>query len=73
MTMREWITKLEGFLTLNDPEVLKNAGKVSADLAKEHAEKEFVEFRRQEDRVLESDFDRAVKILPLQPSDSEAP
>ena len=73
MTMRDWITKLEGFLTLNDREVLKNAGKVSADLAKEHAEKEFVEFRRQEDRVLESDFDQAVKILPLPPSDPEAP
>jgi hypothetical protein len=73
MTMQDWITKLEGFLTLNDREVLKNAGKVSADLAKEHAEKEFVEFRRQEDRVLESDFDEALKNLPPPPSDPNAP
>jgi hypothetical protein len=64
MTMQDWITKLEGFLTLNDREVLKNAGKVSADLAKEHAEEEFVAFRREKDRTLESDFDQAIKNLP---------
>jgi hypothetical protein len=64
MTMQDWITKLEGFLALNDREVLKNAGKVSADLAKEHAEEEFVAFRREKDRTLESDFDQAIKNLP---------
>jgi hypothetical protein len=64
MTMQDWITKLEGFLRLNDRDVLPNAGKVSAELAKAHAEQEFVEFRREEDRLLESDFDQAVKHLP---------
>ncbi|MDD2718001.1 MAG: virulence RhuM family protein [Candidatus Wallbacteria bacterium] len=64
MTMSDWITKLEGFLTLNDREILQNAGKVSAELAREHAEREFVEFRKTEDQNLESDFDRAVKQLP---------
>ena len=64
MTMADWITKLEGFLTLNDREILQNAGKVSAELARAHAERQFVEFRRVEDRNLESDFDRAVKQLP---------
>ena len=64
MTMQDWITKLEGFLTLNDREVLKNAGNVSADLAKEHAEEEFVAFRQEKDRTLESDFDQAIKNLP---------
>ncbi len=64
MTMQDWITKLEGFLTLNDREVLKNAGKVSADLAKERAEEEFVAFRQEKDRTLESDFDQAIKNLP---------
>ena len=67
MSMRDWITKLEGFLTLNDREVLQNAGKVSAELARGHAEREFIEFRRQEDRLLESDFDQAVKHLPPPP------
>jgi hypothetical protein len=64
MRMRDWIAKLEGFLTLNDREILRNAGKVSAELARTHAEREFVEFRKTEDRHLESDFDRAVKQLP---------
>jgi hypothetical protein len=64
MTMSDWITKLEGFLTLNDRDILQNAGKVSAELARSHAEDEFVEFRKNEDRNLESDFDNAVKQLP---------
>jgi hypothetical protein len=69
MTMSDWITKLEGFLTLNDREILQNAGKVSAELARTHAEREFVEFRKTEDRNLESDFDRAVKQLPPRTED----
>ncbi len=67
MTMRDWITKLEGFLTLNDRNILSHAGKISAEAAKSHAEAEFVEFRKQEDRLLESDFDRAIKHLPPPP------
>ena len=67
MTMQDWITKLEGFLRLNDREVLTNAGKVSAELAKEHAEREFTEYRRVEDRTMESDFDRAIQLLPPPP------
>jgi len=67
MTMQDWITKLEGFLRLNDREVLTNAGKVSADLAKEHAEREFTEYRRVEDHTMESDFDRAIQLLPPPP------
>jgi hypothetical protein len=64
MTMSDWISKLEGFLTLNDRDILQNAGKVSAELAKTHAEREFVKYRKIEDRSLESDFDRAIKQLP---------
>ena len=64
MTMSDWITKLEGFLILNDREILQDAGKVSAELARTHAEREFVEFHAIEDRNLESDFDLAVKQLP---------
>lgn len=64
MSMRDWITKLEGFLTLNDREILKDAGKVSAQIAKTHAEQEFTRFRVIDDRQHESDFDRMVKQLP---------
>ena len=64
MTMKDWITKLEGFLTLNDREILRGAGQVSADLAKKHAETEFSKFRVIDDARIESDFDRMVKSLP---------
>lgn len=62
-----WITKLEGFLTLNDRDILTHARKISADAAKSHAEVEFSEFRKAENLRLESDFDRAVKNLPPPP------
>jgi len=64
MTMSDWISKLEGFLTLNDRDILQNPGKVSAELARTQAEREFVKYRKIEDRNLESDFDRAIKKLP---------
>lgn len=64
MTMQDWISKLEGFLTLNDRDILKDAGKVSAQIAKNHAEQEFAKFRVSDDRKYESDFDRMVKRLP---------
>ncbi|MBF0138332.1 MAG: virulence RhuM family protein [Magnetococcus sp. DMHC-1] len=64
MTMDDWIRKLEGFLTLNDREILQDAGKVSAQMAKEHAEREYETFRVLADHQLESDFDRMVRQLP---------
>ena len=64
MTMQDWVTKLEGFLTLNDREILRGAGRISADLAKNHAEQELTKFRTLENASLESDFDKMVKSLP---------
>ena len=67
MTMKDWIAKLEGFLSLNDREILQGAGKVSAQLAKNQAEKVFDQFRVLDDQRFESDFDRMVKALPNKP------
>ena len=64
MTMQDWISKLEGFLTLNDREILQGAGKVSAQLAKARSEQEFDKFQKLYDQRFESDFDRMVKQLP---------
>ena len=64
MTMQAWVDKLEGFLTLNDREILQTAGQVSAELAKQHAEDEFAKYRVLDDDQFESDFDRMVKSLP---------
>ena len=63
MTMLDWETKLNGFLTLMDREVLNNAGKVSAEMAKLHAETEFEKFRIIQDRLYVSDFDRQLMKL----------
>ena len=58
MTMQDWEQRLNGFLTLWDREVLQDAGKVSAELAKRHAESEFEKYRIVQDRLYVSDFDR---------------
>ena len=58
MTMQDWEKRLNGFLRLFDRELLKDAGKVSAELAKEHAESEFEKYRLIQDRLYASDFDR---------------
>lgn len=67
MTMQDWVTKLEGFLTLNDREILQGAGTVSAQLAKSQAEHEFDKFRAEDDLRFESDFDQMLKQLPAKP------
>jgi hypothetical protein len=46
MYMNDWITKLEGFLTLNDRDILNNAGKISHQMAKELAESEYEKYRK---------------------------
>ncbi len=61
MTMEDWSRRLDRFLEFDDRAVLQDKGNVSADLAKDHAESEFEKFRITQDRLFESDFDRAVK------------
>ena len=58
MTMEDWEKRLNGFLKMWDREVLQDAGKVSAELAKQHALSEFERYRVVQDRLYESDFDR---------------
>lgn len=64
MTMEDWEKRLAGFLKLWDREILQDAGKVTAEIAKAHAESEFEKYRIVQDRLFESDFDRMVKQLP---------
>ena len=63
LTMADWEQRLSGFLKLWDREILQDAGKVTAELAKAHAESEFEKFRIVQDRLFESDFDREMKRL----------
>lgn len=47
MSMSDWLKKLDGFLTLNDREILTHAGKISHDMAKLHAEQQYDQFHQQ--------------------------
>ena len=62
MTMADWEERLSGFLKLWDRDILKDSGKVSAEIAKTHAESEFEKYRIVQDRLFESDFDRLLKL-----------
>jgi hypothetical protein len=63
MTMQDWETRLNRFIAATDRDVLQDAGKVSAEIAKAHAESEFEKYRIVQDRLFESDFDRLVRQI----------
>ncbi|WP_064663263.1 virulence RhuM family protein [Pseudoalteromonas sp. MQS005] len=63
MTMADWELRLNRFIEATDREVLQDAGKVTATIAKAHAESEFEKYRIIQDKLYESDFDREVKKL----------
>ena len=58
MTMEDWGKQFEGVLRLSQKEILTNAGTISAEIAKQHAESEFEKYRVKQDQVFASDFDR---------------
>jgi len=60
MTMADWEERLNGFLKLWDHDVLKDNGKVSAEMAKLHAETEFEKYRIIQDQIYISDFDQLI-------------
>lgn len=63
MTMEDWAKRLDAFLEFTERDILQHSGKVSAEIAKAHAESEFEKYRIVQDRLFESDFDRIVKQI----------
>jgi hypothetical protein len=61
MTMEDWENRLNRFIEATDREILQNAGKVTAEIAKAHAESEFEKYRIIQDQLFESDFDEAMR------------
>lgn len=61
MTMSDWETRLNRFIEATDREVLQDAGKVTAEIAKAHAESEFENYRIVQDRLFKSDFDKLLE------------
>ena len=58
MTMKDWASFIERHLLLDERDILKDAGRISAEMAKDHAETEFEKYRVVQDQLFESDFDR---------------
>ncbi len=63
MTMQDWSKKLNAFLEFNEHEILQNAGKVTATIAKEFAISEFEKYRVIQDKSYKSDFDILIQEL----------
>ena len=58
LTMEDWEKRLNRFIEMFDYGILQDAGKVSAEIAKLHAETEFEKYRVIQDRLFMSDFDK---------------
>ena len=64
MYMNDWVTKLNGFLTLNDREILNNAGSISHEIGKENAEREYQKYKDNKQKTIsEGDFEKAIKKI----------
>jgi hypothetical protein len=61
MTMEDWANKLNAFLQFNVREILKDSGKVTAEMAKAFAESEFEKYRIKQDCLFKSDFDKLLE------------
>ena len=79
MTMRDWIAKLDEFLSIADHELLDHTGSISAEQAKARAELEYSRYREWLDtqpRAVDADFERAVtdmRALPKSPAPKPKP
>ena len=58
LTMQDWETRLNRFIEMFEYGLLRDAGRVSAEIARLHAETEFEKYRIIQDREFLSDYDR---------------
>ena len=70
MTMSDWVEKLNAFLQFNGKEILHDAGKISATIAKELAYKEYDRFKIKQDKLYKSDFDLLLEEVEKQESEN---
>jgi len=62
MTMEDWAKRLDGFIEFNGAELLTNAGKISHEDAKLHAETQFEKYRTTQDKLFKNDFDKFIEL-----------
>ena len=61
MTMEDWANRIDKYLLSDDRDVLKDAGKISHEIAKEKALTEFEKYRVVQDKLYKSDFDKLIE------------
>lgn len=69
MYMKGWVEKLNGFLSLNDRDILEDAGRISHDMAKKLAETQYDKFNKKRIKLTDkqdSDFDKTVKMIEIE-------
>ena len=71
MTMADWVHHLDRILVADDMELLQDAGKISAEISKEHAENEFEKYRVVQDRLFQSDFDKQLGLFDAEKDDED--
>ena len=61
MTMQDWAERMEKYLLSDDRDILTDAGIISMEIAKDHAESEYEKYRIVQDQLYESDFDKLMQ------------
>lgn len=64
MMMEDWAKRLDSFIEFNEKELLIDAGKISHEKAKLHAETQFEKYRITQDGLFKSDFDHFLEVFP---------
>ncbi len=71
MSMEDWARHLDRILAADDRALLQDAGRITAEVAKEFAEEEFEKFRVTQDRLFQSDFDILLEESKEPPMDTK--
>ena len=66
MTMEDWLSRIDKFLLADDRDILKDAGKISHEIACDKALTEFEKYRVKQDRLYKSDFDLLLEKMKSQ-------
>ena len=70
MTMEDWVTRIDKFLLADDRDILKDAGKISHEIACDKAISEFEKYRVMQDKLYKSDFDLLIEEIEKEKSEN---
>jgi hypothetical protein len=68
MMMKDWKEKMDAFLKFSEFEILNDSGKISHEVAKELALKEYEKYRLKQDKEYMSDFDKLIELTKKEDS-----